>query len=199
MTNRPDRRFSPDTTFRVLSRVIYFPPFASRGTAGVENVNNSKGLLSPGPIATPVSGRYAAPHHQVRSARHDTTPTTTVYQTGLPSPWPPSPRITKTINIVCLLMGFFLFSPLFHSSRSPSFPLFFFATLDHIELDAQVPAPVPSSQSQRHHQTAVLDFPHVRVQRNRVHRRDGLPKRKGAYPSCALPIRLVFHADVPAE
>jgi len=55
----------------------------------------------------------------------------------------------------------------------------FFLSLDHIELDAQIPAPFPSSQSQRHHQIAVLNFPYVRVQGNRVHRRNGISKRKG--------------------
>jgi len=65
------------------------------------------------------------------------------------------------LSILCL---FFLSVPL---------------SLDHIELDAQIPAPFPSSQSQRHHQVAVLNFPHVRVQGNRVHRRDGVSKRKG--------------------
>lgn len=56
---------------------------------------------------------------------------------------------------------------------------FVYLYIDNIKLDAQVPATFPSSQSQRHHQVTVLDFPHVRVQRNRVHSRDGVPKRKG--------------------
>jgi len=51
--------------------------------------------------------------------------------------------------------------------------------LDHIEFDAQIPASFPSSQSQRHHQVTVLNFPYLRVQGNRVYRCYGISKRKG--------------------
>ena len=55
------------------------------------------------------------------------------------------------------------------------FPLF----ADHPELDAQVPAEVPLGQGKRHPAAALLHVQDVRLQGDRLHRRDRLPKREG--------------------
>lgn len=68
---------------------------------------------------------------------------------------------------------------------------------DHPELHAQVPAQVPHSPGQRHPQAALQHLPHLRVPRDRLHRRHCLPERQGtagqplalSLPSpCPLPV-----------
>lgn len=114
-------------------------------------LNNSNSLLSPGPIATCVSGRHLRAH-QVPRVHISNGPLSSS-----------RPKNDKYQSIAYVLW----------------FYIVVFFRLDNIELDAQVPATFPSSQSQRHHQVAVLNFPHIRVQRNRVHSRHRVPKRKG--------------------
>ena len=63
-------------------------------------------------------------------------------------------------------------------TENRSFVLIEIFPSDNPEFNAQIPASVPSCESQRHHAAAVLDLQVLRVQGVSVHRGDGLSERE---------------------